>query len=96
VNIPQLYVQILSKDLPAEEKKVKGIAMTIAPIMPPAIMKNTSLLNEKSTLASWGFILLTISTSKLVNNRFFLNSSYYLAVCPSDDDDDDDDDAAPP
>jgi len=66
VNIPQLYVQILSKDLPAEEKKVKGIAMTIAPIMPPAIMKNTSLLNEKSTLAYWGFILLTISTRMLL------------------------------
>src|SRR5919201_1711898 len=48
-------------DLPTE-KKVKGIAITIAPIIPPAIMKNTSLLNEKSTLASWGFILLTIST----------------------------------
>ena len=66
MNIPQLYVQILSKDLPAEEKKVKGIAMTIAPIMPPAIMKNTSLLNEKSTLAYWGFILLTISTRMLL------------------------------
>jgi hypothetical protein len=34
--------------------------------MPPAIMKNTSLLNEKSTLASWGFILLTISTRMLL------------------------------
>jgi hypothetical protein len=30
---------------------VKGIAITIAPIMPPATIKNTSLLNEKSILA---------------------------------------------
>jgi hypothetical protein len=44
------------------EKKVNGIAISIAPITPPAIMKKTSLLNEKSTLASWGFILLIIST----------------------------------
>jgi hypothetical protein len=55
------YPRSYAWDLPAEEKKVKGIAMTIAPIMPPAIMKNTSLLNEKSTLAFWGFILLIIS-----------------------------------
>jgi hypothetical protein len=40
--------------------KVKGIAITIAPTIPPATMKNTSLLKENSTLASLGFILLVM------------------------------------
>ena len=61
-NYPRSYV----RDIPVEEKKVKGNAMTIAPIMPPAIMKNTSLLNEKSTLASWGFISVTILMPAIV------------------------------
>src|SRR5919204_3174215 len=56
-----IQVRSYARDIPSGEKKVKGIAITIAPIIPPAIMKNTSLLNEKSTLASWGFILVTIS-----------------------------------
>ena len=62
----EYYPRSYAWDLPAEEKKVKGIAITIAPIIPPAIMKNTSLLNEKSTLASRAFILVTISMRMLL------------------------------
>ena len=58
--VSKYYPRSYARDIPSGEKKVKGIAITIAPIMPAAIMKNTSLLNEKSTLASWGSILATI------------------------------------
>jgi hypothetical protein len=40
--------------------KVKGIAITIAPIIPPTTMKNTSLLKENSILSSLEFILWTM------------------------------------
>src|SRR5690242_18436336 len=50
-----IQVRLYPEPLPVNGK-VKGIAITIAPIIPPATMKNTSLLNEKSTLASDGFI----------------------------------------
>src|SRR6266496_2334839 len=44
--------KVISKSL-SRRKKVIGIAITKAPTRPPITIKNTSLLNEKSILASW-------------------------------------------
>jgi len=85
-NVSKYYPRSYAWDLPVE-KKVKGIAITMAPIIPPAIMKNTSLLNEKSTLASWVYFIdhLNAGASNMHSKRYknwlkvdFFNSMYYI------------------